>query len=151
MASNNSFGTITINGQQYVERLQVFNFQIAVASNGQQITQYLTLPGVADFLLKGLTRDTVTSGASTNTRFLFKLGNSDGSIWYMAGGVGGTTDLVLDSLIFGNGQFPYPVIPGIFYSASASIQMQFQDVSNAAPYTIYGAFHGTYLLPVSSS
>src|SRR3954466_11733878 len=107
-----NFGTIQINGKNYVERLQVFPFEINITTNLQVLTsQRVVLPGVADFLLKGLTRETVVSGAPAVRRLKFKLGNTDGAVWYTAGGVGGTTDRVLDPLIFGNGQFPYPVIP----------------------------------------
>jgi hypothetical protein len=145
-----SFGTITINGKNYVERLQIFPFEISITSNPQVLTQQrVVLPGVADFLLKGLTRATVVSGAVTARPFKFKLGNTDGAVWYMAGGLGGTTDRVLDTLCFGNGQFPYPIIPAIFYSASSSILFEIEDVSSSVPYTIYGAFHGSYLLPTS--
>lgn len=145
-----NFGTISINGVNYVERLQVIPVEISITSNLQVLTsQSVVLPGVANFLLKGLTRLTVVSGASATRPFKFKLGNSDGSVWYMAGGLGGTTDRVLDYNIFGSGQFPFPVIPGIFYSASSSILYEIEDVSNNAPYTIYMALHGSYLLPTS--
>ena len=145
-----TFGTISINGKNYVERLQVFPFEVNITQNGQILTQQrVVLPGVADFLLKGLTRQTIVAGTASGRAFKFKLGNTDGAVWYMAGGLGGTTDRVLDTLIFGNGQFPYPVIPGIFYSASSSILYEIEDVSQNQPYTIYGAFHGSYLLPTS--
>ena len=81
-------------------------------------------------------------------RFRFKLGNSDGATWYSASGVGGTTDRVLDTLIFGSGQFPFALIPPLFYSANANIQYEVEDVSNVVPYTIFFNFIGSYLLPV---
>ena len=68
----------------------------------------------------------------------------------MAGGLGATTDRVVDTLCFGTGQFPYPVIPPIPYSAGANIMFEVEDLSNNAPYTINFAFHGAYLIPVAA-
>ena|ERR1700723_217693 len=161
-----SYGQVTIDGVKYIERVQVFPMEVSVTVNGQIQTPRMVLPGVANFRLKGLTRTTInsTTHAVTAFPFKFRIGNSDGSIFYVNGGVGatlgaaspvgGSTDRVLDSLIFGNGQFPWPVPVPIFYGASSSIVCEFEDVTNAAtatPYTIYLGFHGAYLIPSSSS
>lgn len=140
-----SYGMVTINGQNYIEREQTFPLEVAVTAL-QVIKTSLVLPGTADFWLKCLTRETVAAGASAAKRFKFRLGNSDGSTWYQSGGTGGTTDRVIDTLLFGSGQFPFVVTPYIFYAASGSIPMEIEDISNSA-YTIYFAFRGSYLIP----
>lgn len=144
------YGTVTIGGKTYIEREQTFPLEVTfnVGLSVQRLS--LVLPGTADFWLKALTRDTLVAGASTARRFKFRLGNSDGSTWYQSGGAGGTTDEVLDTLIFGNGQFPYVINPYIYYGASSSIQMTMTDVSNSVPYTIYFGFRGSYLIPTGS-
>jgi hypothetical protein len=143
--------TITINGKNYIERPQYFPLDLAVTVNGVYLqNQRLNLPGLAPFRLKALTRDTLVNGVSTARRFKFKLGNTEGGVWYAGAGIGGTNDLVVDTLIFGNGQFPFPVIPSIIYESNASIMFEVQDLSQAAPYTISFAFHGTYLFPAQS-
>jgi hypothetical protein len=145
------YGVVTIDGQQYVERAQIFPMDLSVTTNYQILTQQrVTLPGVANFLLKGLTRETTVNGVSTAIRFKFRLGNSDGSTWYISGGVGSTTERSLDTLCFGSGMFPYPLIPPIPYSAGANIVFEVEDISGAAPYVINFAFHGAYLIPVAS-
>jgi len=154
--NNPAYGVVEINGVQYLERWQVIPFQQAVTTNAQVIAPIkVALPGVYDFCLKGLTRAIVVTATgvdvTASVRFLCKLGNTDGAIWYSQGGNGGTTDRVVDSLMFGNGQFPYPVIPSLYYGKNAAINMEVQDISltaTGAPYTINFAFHGSYLIPV---
>lgn len=150
------FGIITIDNQQYIERVQIFPQDVQVTSNFQILTQQrVTLPGVANFLLKGLTRETTTNGVSSSNRFKFRLGNSDGTTWYIAGGIGANTDRAMDTVCFGNGQFPFPIIPPIPYSAGANILFEIEDLGGSAiptngPYVINLAFHGSYLIPVAS-
>lgn len=146
------YGDVNIDGQRYIERYQVFGYEQAITVNNQLLTSLsVKLPGVANFLLKGLTRTVLVSGAPSTARpFRFRLGNSDGMVWYQSGGVGGTNDRILDSLVFGNGQFPYVPIPYIFYTANAAINFEIEDVSAAQPYTIYFGFHGSYLIPASA-
>jgi hypothetical protein len=152
------YGQVTVDGKNFIERIQTFTLEQDVTSNGQILQGSLVLPGVANFRLKGLTRAVLKSHApSTACPFKFRLGNSDGNTWYSQGGnsaqlgsnspVGGSTDRVLDSLIFGNGQFPFPLTVPIFYGASSSIKWEIEDCSNNAPYTIYFGFQGAYLIP----
>lgn len=149
------YGVITVDGQQYIERVQIFPSDVTVNLNYQvQTSLRVALPGVANFLLKGLTRETTINGVSSSSRFKFRLGNSDGGAWYIAGGLGATSDRVIDTLCFGTGQFPFPVIPPIPYSAAANIIFEVEDITGTAttnPYTINFAFHGSYLIPVSQS
>ena len=144
-----SYGTVSIGGKTYIEREQAFPLEVtfATALSMQKVT--LALPGTADFWLKCLTRETVVAGASSARRFKFRLGNSDGSTWYQCGGNGGTTDRVVDTLLFGSGQFPVVLCPYIYYTSSGSINCEFEDISNSVPYTIYVAFRGSYLIPTS--
>lgn len=142
------YGAVTINGKNYIEREQTFPLEVAVTVNGSIQSGQVVLPGVADFWLKALIRDTTVAGASSARRFRFRLGNTDGSTWYSAGGVGGTTDRVLDTNLFGTGQFPKIVVPHIFYSASAGIKWEIEDISQNQPYTVVIAFEGSYLLPI---
>ena len=150
------YGTVVINGKTYIEREQNFPLEVGVTVAAQVITPTLVLPGTADFWLKALTRETLAGvppvGASAARRFRFRLGNSDGNTWYSSGGAGGTTDRVIDTLIFGSGQFPYVVTPHIFYAASGSIRMEIEDLAGAAlvPYTIFFNFRGSYLIPTGS-
>ena len=146
------YGIVEIDGQQYVERAQVFPADINITTNFQVLTQQrITLPGVANFLLKGLTRETTQNGASFSLRFKFRLGSSDGQTWYISGGVGSTTDRAIDTAVFGTGMFPYPLIPPIPYSAGANIVFEIEDLSGSAPYAINLAFHGAYLIPVGAA
>ena len=143
------FGVVTIDGVQYIERSQIFPAVNDVTANQQILAQQkVNLPGVANFLLKGLTREVTVAGISQARRFRFRLGNSDGMTWYFAGGIGSPTQRVMDTLCFGTAQFPYPLIPPIPYSAAASIVYEIEDVSLLAPYTINFGFHGSYLIPV---
>lgn len=141
------YGITTINGKKYVER-QIVLQQIVTIANATPFNSTLTLPGEADFQLKGLSQQSVAAGAAINSLFLFRLGNSDGNIWYHMGGVGTTQDRVLNTLTFGTAQFPFVWSPPIFYSKNASIKMEFESVSAVFPYTIYIGFHGSYLIPV---
>lgn len=144
-----AYGTVQINGKTYIEREQTFPLEVTVtvASSVQKVT--LIMPGTAEFWLKSLTRETVAAGASAARRFKFRLGNSDGNTWYQSGGNGGTTDRVIDTLLFGSGQFPFVLNPYIYYAASGSIPMEIEDISTVVPYTIFFAFRGSYLIPVS--
>jgi hypothetical protein len=146
------YGTVNIGGKTFIERYQEFPLVVSITSNSQQYKTPLTLPGSADFWLKALKR-TVLAGTPavpvTNCPFTFRLGNADGSVWYQSGGTGGTTDQVLDSLLFGTAQFPKVLNPYIYYGASSNININITDVSLNAPYTIYFSFEGSYLLPTS--
>jgi hypothetical protein len=154
--ANPIYGVVSVNGVQYLERWQVLPFQQNVITNAQVIAPIkIPLPGVYDFVLKGITRAIIVTATgvdvTSSVRFMVKFGNTDGAIWYSQGGNGGTTDRVVDSLICGNGQFPYPVLPALYYGKNAAINLEIQDISltaTAAPYTINFAFHGSYLIPV---
>lgn len=143
------FGMLEINGKKYVERQQTFQATVSVTSAGQLLlNQSLVLPGVADFLLKARVRTVIdNAGAQAFNNFRYREGNTDGGVWYQSAGTGNTNDRVLDTLIFGNGSFPFPVVPGIFFSKSASIMYDIEDVSQTVPYTIYIAWIGSYLIP----
>jgi hypothetical protein len=145
------YGVVTIDGQQYIERAQIFPATLSVTTAFQVLAgQRVTLPGVANFLLKGLTREVTQNGGSVNNRFRFRLGNSDGTTWYISGGLGATSDRVVDTLCFGSGQFPFPVIPPIPYSAGANIMYEVEDLSGVVPYVINFGFIGSYLIPVQN-
>jgi hypothetical protein len=143
-----AYGTVSIGGKTFIEREQSFSLVVTTAGNQTAVRGSLVLPGTADFWLKILMRDTLVAGVSTPERFLFRLGNSDGSTWYQSGGSGGTTDLVLDTLLFGNAQFPFVLNPYIYYGASSSILYNYQPLTSDV-YTIYFSFRGSYLLPTS--
>jgi hypothetical protein len=141
------YGLVEIDGKKFIERVDIIPLEVTPTASLGITTGSIVLPGTANVWLKALGRETLVNGAPAVRRFRFRLGNSDGGIWYMNGGIGGTTERVLDSLVFGNGQFPYVLIPHIFYSASASIKWEIEDVSNSHDYTIFMAFYCTYLLP----
>ena len=145
------YGTVNIGGRTYIERYQEFPLVVSITTNAQQYRNPIVLPGTADFWLKGLKRAVIKSNAlSTACPFTFRLGNSDGSTWYQSGGAGGTTDQVLDSLLFGTAQFPKVLNPYIYYGASSNILINITDVSNNSPYDIYFSFEGSYLIPTNS-
>lgn len=152
MSNGTAYGTVQIGGKTYIERYQEFPLVVSITANGQIYKTPLVLPGTADFWLKALKR-TVLSGIpavpTSNCPFTFRLGNSDGTTWYSSGGNGGTTDQVLDSLLFGTAQFPKVLNPYIYYGASSNILINITDVSNNSPYSIYFSFEGSYLIPTS--
>lgn len=156
MAANT--GITTVNGTSYIPRPQYFPQIINVTSDGQVLMQQrVALPGNWLFRLKALTRLTLVSNAPSVRNFLFKLGSSDGPTIYTGGQVqgnstgavspGGSIDRVLDTLIFGDGRFPFVLSPDVLYSPNAQINYEIEDVSNDAPYTIYLNFIGEYLIP----
>ncbi len=100
----------------------------------------IVLDGEADFLWKLNTR-------SATGAFRIRFGISDSGIWFSSAGnvQGGGNDRVLDSLIFGNGQFPFPVVPHIWIPRSGSLIMDLQDISGNSN-TIEFAFHGSKLV-----
>lgn len=143
------FGIVNIGGRKYVERPQVFPAQQAVAVANAIIPNLtVVLPGVAKFMLKGLARDSVAAGAVVARPFLFRFGNTDGGLWYASAGLGGASNMVLDTLIFGSAQFPFPLVPHILYEPSANINFEMQDQSANVPYLVHFAFYGSYLIPV---
>ena len=152
-----TFGEIIVDGQPYTERLQVFTSVITMTTNGQIFTSVpVTLAGVAPFLLKGLTRDILSNetnpptgppqfNVSLDRRFRFNLRNSSG-LWIF-------DDRVVDTMCFGSGQFPYPLIPPIPIPHNGTIFYDVEDMGLGSadpdyfPYTIYFGFHGSYLYP----
>lgn len=150
---------ITLDGQQYIERHQVFVADVTVNTQLQILTNLrLTLPGVANFLLKGLTRDysNVAFGPDSMQNFVrFRLSNSEATTWFMTGGIGIIDDRVFDPLCFGTGQFPFPVIPPIPVHATGSLIYEVEDLgfrqTQFYPYTLHLGFHGSYLFPVDEA
>ena len=147
---------ITLDGQQYIERHQVFVDDVVISSPNQVLTNLrLTLPGVANFLLKGLTRDITLAGnpASEQDIFRFRLVNSEGTTWFWTSGLGVFDDRVISSLCFGSGQFPFPLIPPIPVHATGSLIYEIEDLglrppsTTLFPYTIHLGFQGSYLFP----
>lgn len=143
------FGIVNINGQKYVERAQVFPDQLNVVGALALVPNLrVVLPGVAKFMLKGLARTIIAANAVAARPFLWRFGNTDGGLWYSSAGLGGASDMVVDTNIFGSGQFPFPLVPHILYEPSANINYEFQDLSNNVPYVVHFAFYGSYLIPV---
>lgn len=163
------FGVITLDGVSYIERPQIFSVQNTITQPFQVFTnQRLTLPGIADFLLKGLTRDILIANPvlgedkSQDRRFRFRLVNAEGSTWFFSGGLGIFDDRVVDALCFGSGQFPYMLIPPVPVHASGSLIYEVEDIGefgtgpepvppNYYPYTIHFAFHGSLLIPANTA
>jgi hypothetical protein len=89
---------------------------------------------------------------SLDRRFLFKAQSQEGSAWFFSSGLGVFDDRVVDTMCFGNGQFPYPVIPPLPIAANGSLMIEVVDMNlphtnpDYYPYTIYFGFHGTYLI-----
>lgn len=153
------YGQVVLDGQPYIERHQVFVAEHRIDVADQEFTGLrLTMPGVANFLLKGLGRDFTVPGSfiSHNRIFRFRLVNSEGSTWFFSGGLGLFDDRVFDSLCFGNAQFPFPMIPPVPIHANGSLVYEIEDLSALAgpgtyPYIIHLAFYGNYLIPATGS
>lgn len=141
-------GIVEIDGTKYVERPQFFSSVLSVTTANGRYSPRLVLPGNALFWLKTLTRDVIAGGSSVQRRFGFRFGNTDGGIWYISGGVGAASDYIIDTLVFGDGQFPFVLVPHVIFSPSASILMEIVDLSGTVPYDIHFGFGGSYLLPV---
>jgi len=152
------YGQITLDGQQYIERPQLFVAEVQVDTPNQQFTGLrLTLPGVADFLLKGLSKDLKIVGQpdATDQFFRFRIVNAEGTTWFFSGGLGILDDSVFSTLCFGSGQFPFPLIPPIPIHANGSLIYEIQDAgfhdATHYPYVIYLGFHGAYLIPATGA
>jgi hypothetical protein len=150
------YGVVEINGQQYLERWQVIPAEFTFNQNNQTIRMIVSLPGLYDFRLKALTRDILDAANKSdfiNYRFAIRIGNTDGDIRYSQGGVGSSTDQVIDTCLFGTGMFPYPVVPPIFYGKNSGIVLEMTDLTGnaaAANFTPKFGFHGAYLIPTST-
>lgn len=143
------FGVVEIDGVKYIERYQAFPVDVViVAANQILLNQSVVLPGVAPFLLKKLTRSIDAAGVVAARLFRFKFGNTDGGIYYTSAGLGGANDRVFDASMFGTGQFPFFLVPPIWYGANANIIYELEDVAAVGvPYNIRLTFHGSYLIP----
>ena len=153
------YGQVTYDGVTYIERHQLFVAEHDIPSPNVILTGLrLTLPAVADFLLKGLGRDFTipNSPISHNRRFRFRIVNAEGTTWFFSGGLGVFDDRIIDVLCFGNAQFPFPLIPPVPVHASGSLIYNIEDMGVDAgpgtwPYTIHIAFYGAYLIPAVGS
>lgn len=147
------YGVIELDGQQYIERHMLFVADHQVDVPFQTFTgMRLTMPGTANFLLKGLSRDITAPGNvdSVDRFFRFRIINSEGTTWYFSGGLGIFDDMVISSLCFGSGQFPFPLIPPVPVHSTGSLVYEIQDNQvGPYPYTIHLGFHGVYLIPVN--
>ena len=161
-ASNNPgtlYGAITLDGIQYIERHQVFVTEVLISAPFQVVTnQRLTLPGVANFLLKGMTRDFTTPPLPPETpeNFRFRMINSEGTTWFTTGGQGVSDDRAVDDMCFGSGQFPFPLIPPVPIHSTGTIVYEVEDlgifpIPALYPYTIHFGWQGSYLFPAEDA
>lgn len=139
MPSGASYGTIELGGKTYLEKFYIYtiifnaNFG-ALAAGTSFIQPRVVLQGDGGFLLKYLAVQYSFTGAAPNY-FRCRLGNSDGSQWYSSAGIvagGGGNDRVHSTSLFGNGQFPFPIIPYILYLPNGSINLDIQDLSGVS-------------------
>lgn len=156
------YGVITLDGQQYVERYQLFVQDHVITAPFQVLTNLrLTMPGVANFLLKGLVRDFTNAQGlpdSINNDFRFRLVGSEGTTWFLTGGLGVFDDRAIDANCFGSGQFPFPLIPPIPVHGTGSLIYEIEDIGFYAtshpefyPITIHLGFVGNYLFPAEDA
>ncbi|MCI0527463.1 MAG: hypothetical protein L0Y56_08460 [Nitrospira sp.] len=149
------YGIIEFGGKKYIERYRDIPQQIDITV-GLSLNQSINLipSGTYAFLLK-LLKLQVTTGAPTEVPavrlFKYRLGNSDGGIYYIGNDVASTTggiqQRVVSTLTFGNGQFPYPLVPPIFFDRNANMQIEIEDISNNVPYRLHFAYTGSFLIP----
>jgi len=143
-----AYGLIDIDGVKYIERPQYFAEDVAVTVANQILAnQRVVMPGIAGFLLKGITREVIAANVVAARPFRFKFGNTDGGVWYVSAGVGGINERVVDTTFFGTGPFPAPIVPHIFYGRNANITYEVEDISAAMPYVVHITFIGSFLIP----
>lgn len=143
------YGIVEIEGVQYVERPQYFSEDVTLTvANQILLNQRVNLPGIAGFMLKGLAQEIIAANVAVARPHRFRFGNTDGGIWYASAGIGGANDRVVNTCIFGNGQFPFPIVPHVFFGKNANIQYEIEDISANVPYTVHITFIGSYLIPV---
>jgi len=147
-----SYGRVEINGKWYLEKFHVYPLTLTLLNNQILTNQRVVMQGDADFWLKYLARDWTVPGAGTG--FKFRLYNSDGTNYTQAPNApanaapfAGTTDRVRDSLLFGNGALPFPVIPHILFSKTGAISFDIEDLASGGQ-TIDFAFIGSLLFPI---
>lgn len=139
------YGLIELGGKTYIEKYYQFTSIQTITANGT-LNAKVVLDGNGGFLLKSLM---VVYGqtASANNYFRCRLGNSDGSQWYSSSGIvsgGSGNDRAHSLLMFGNGQFPVPVLPYILFLPNGAINLDLQDVSGNSN-TCEFAFTGSKL------
>jgi hypothetical protein len=157
-ARQKPYGVVTLDGRDYIERFQLFVVEIEIREQKQVLlNQRLTLPGVANFLLKGLCQhvDKPRFGVNEFDLYRFRLVNTEGSVWYFSGGMGIFDDRALSWNCFGTGQFPYPLVPPVPVQASGSLIYEVEDLGNRLflyyPYFIRLGFVGAYLIPAGEA
>lgn len=139
---------IEIQGIMYIPRVVDIpaNVSVTVANSLQQNLRVI-LPNVGKVMVNGLTREVLdASGAPVTRRFKFKWGMTDGGVQFTAAGVGIANDRVVDSLMFGNGQFPRAVIPAPIFEPGSTIAYEVEDISGTVPYTIHFNFVCMFLI-----
>lgn len=137
-----AYGEVTLGGKTYLEKYWAYTAIFTIGANGF-LNPRVVLDGDGGFLLKYMT--VFYSGGATPNYFRLRLGNSDGMQWYSSAGVvsgGGANDRVHSTLILGNGQFPFPIIPYILYLPNGSINLDVQDTSGNSN-AVEMAFHGS--------
>jgi hypothetical protein len=134
------YGRLNIGGRNFIERFWTYT-NITTLTANEITTTNIVLDGEADFLLK-------LNTCSSTGSFRIRLGTSDSGIWFSSAGnaLGGGNNRVLSTLFFGNGQFPFPVVPHIWFPRTAAIIMDLEDVSGFGN-TLEFAFHGSKLIP----
>ncbi len=145
-----SYGTIELGGKTYLEKFWTYTAIFTVAANGF-LQPRVILDGDGGFLCKYLCVQYSLTASAPNY-FRVRLGNSDGQQWYSGAGIvggGGGNDRVHSALLFGNGQFPFPVIPYPLFLPNGSINLDVQDLSGVSN-TIEMAFHGSKLFDMAS-
>ncbi len=151
-----SYGILQLGDKTYLEKFYIyttiFNANSGAIAAGTAFTQpRVVLQGDGGFLLKYLeVQYSQTNGAPNY--FRCRLGNSDGQQWYSSAGIvagGGGNDRVHSALMFGNGQFPFPVIPYILFLPNGSINLDIQDLSGVSN-QVEMAFVGSKLYDVGN-
>jgi hypothetical protein len=142
-----SWGVIQYNGKQYLEKFHQYTAAVALTALQVLLNQRVVMQGEGDFLLKDIRA--YTSQATALNSFRIRLGNSDGT-WYTQGGVGGTSDRVIGSLLCGDAQFPGLVIPYIQFSRTGAITFDIEELANNGANTVNFAFTGSIILPYQS-
>ena len=145
------YGIVTIGGHDYIEKFFQYTSTVTITPNGF-LQPRVVMDGDGAFLLKE-TMVVYSQTGGVNNYFRARLGNSDGSQWYSSAGIvsgGAANDRVHSLLAFGNGQFPFPIIPYILFTPQGAINLDLQDISGNTN-VIEFAFTGSKLYDYAGS
>lgn len=140
--------SVQIGNKIYNSRPLSYPVPPIVVTGSGIVTVQLSLPGRASYVMENITRASIAAGVDVTAarRFLINWLNSDNNLYYQAAGVGQTSNMVVDSTVFGTPSFPKPIGDGVLLTSTATLTFNVQDLSLVVPYTIYLTVDGKEVL-----